>query len=198
MNYLAHVYFSYEDENLLIGNILTDILSLKELRLLDNKYDEGITLHRIIDTNTDNHPVHKKNLSLLYAWQGKYSPVAMDIYYDYLLAKNWSHLTGISQRNMCDEAYKIMLKHQMFIPERAALMFGRMVDDDFLFSCNTYQRLEKTFERLLKRVKFPSNLERAVDDLKRLETDFESDFSDFFSDMQKVTQPGILPDSQET
>lgn len=198
MNYLAHVYFSYQNENLLIGNILTDILSLKELRLLDNKYNKGITLHRIIDTHTDSHPVHKKNLSLLYAWQGKYSPVAMDIYYDYLLAKNWVKLTGISQRKMCDETYKIMLKHQMYIPERAALMFGRMVDDDFLFSCNTYQRLEKTFERLLKRVKFPSNLDRAVDDLKRLETDFESDFSDFFSDMQKVTQPGILPDSQET
>ncbi|MBK8620327.1 MAG: DUF479 domain-containing protein [Saprospiraceae bacterium] len=186
MNYLAHVYFSYENEDLLIGNILTDILSIKELRLLDKKYEEGIRLHRIIDTETDSHPVHKKNLSLLYDCQGKYSPVVMDIFYDYLLAKNWVQLTGISQRKICDQTYKMMLNHQGFIPERAAMMFGRMVEDDFLFSCNNYQRLEKTFERLLKRVKFPSKLDRAVDDLKRLETAFEADFSDFFKDMENV------------
>lgn len=189
MNYLAHVYFSFHDENLLVGNVVADLLQYKEVKQLDARYQNGILLHRHIDHVTDNHPIHRENLKILYPSQGKYAPVVMDIFYDYFLGKHWSAFgTGI-QRKVCDEAYEILIRHEKNIPVSAGNLIRRMVDDDFLYSCHTFERMEQTFARLFKRVKFKSNILKATDDLQVFENDIELLFLQFFPDAATRIRP---------
>lgn len=185
MNYLAHVFLSCQNEYVLVGNILGDILKNKELLQLDDVYSKGIKIHRMIDHFTDHHPIHLENLKLLYPSQRKYAPVVMDIYYDYFLGKNWALYHHKTQRQFCDETYKVMMKHKDRIPQKAANIFRRMVADDFLYSCQTSTRLEKTFVRLMSRLKFPSNMENAVEDLRVLENQMEPFFKQFFPEVIK-------------
>ncbi len=61
MNYLAHMYLSCYDEDLIVGNILVDMMQIKRLRELPDQYDRGFELHRKIDSYTDNHPLVKES-----------------------------------------------------------------------------------------------------------------------------------------
>jgi len=56
MNYLAHCYLSGKNEDLLLGNFMTDFLQKKEERNYKDIVLLGIQLHRAIDTFTDQHP----------------------------------------------------------------------------------------------------------------------------------------------
>ena len=47
MNYLAHMYLSCSDEDLIIGNMLVDMMSIKRLRELPVRYHKGFELHGI-------------------------------------------------------------------------------------------------------------------------------------------------------
>ena len=67
-----------------------------------------------------------------------------------------------------------------------------MVDDDFLYSCQTYERLERTFQRVLRRVTFPSNMHNAVVDLLQFENKIEPYFHTFFSELNREIQSGCL------
>ncbi|MFZ1702749.1 MAG: acyl carrier protein phosphodiesterase [Saprospiraceae bacterium] len=183
MNYLAHSFLSCQNEYILVGNILGDLLKNRELLQLSENYKKGIKIHRKIDFFTDHHSIHLENLKHLYPSQGKYAPVVIDIYYDYFLGKHWEKFSDISQRIFCDKTYEVLLKHADSVPSKASNIFRRMVEDDFLYSCQTIERLEKTFIMLMKRLSFPSNMENAVQDLIVLESKMEPHFIHFFPEV---------------
>ena len=90
MNYLAHLFLSGKDEALIIGNLITDMISKADERTLSEEILRGVKLHRKIDDLTDSHPVFIDHKRSLYPHFRKYSPVVLDIVYDYLLESNWS------------------------------------------------------------------------------------------------------------
>ena len=49
MNYLAHAYLSFNDPDILIGNMISDHVKGKKKFDLPEKIQRGITLHRNID-----------------------------------------------------------------------------------------------------------------------------------------------------
>lgn len=188
MNYLAHSFFSYPHGEILVGNILADLLNGKEIKLLDERYQNGVKLHRVIDSVTDNHALHRQALYILYPSQGKYSPVVMDIYYDYFLSLFWSQFSDQHLDDFCIWVYTELERNFDYIPEGKNEMLKRMIADDFLKSCATKERLKTTFLRLLKRVRFPSNLENAVSDLIANEKKLEAHFLAFFPEALKMIQ----------
>ncbi|MEM6697160.1 MAG: hypothetical protein AAF599_02100 [Bacteroidota bacterium] len=84
MNYLAHLFLSCEDEELLIGNFIADFVKNRYREELSPRVLEGIQLHRVIDSFTDRHPVVVQTTRLLHPKHHKYSPVLMDVFFDYL------------------------------------------------------------------------------------------------------------------
>ncbi|WP_438810958.1 ACP phosphodiesterase, partial [Serratia marcescens] len=53
MNYLAHAYFSFEDPDILLGNMISDYIKGKKQYTYPLKVQAGIRLHRQIDSFTD-------------------------------------------------------------------------------------------------------------------------------------------------
>ena len=90
MNYLAHFFLSNNDENLIIGNYIADDVKGKAYLKYSSEIQKGILLHRKIDDFTDNHNVVDNSKSLIRHHQNKFTPVVMDVFYDYFLANNWS------------------------------------------------------------------------------------------------------------
>ena len=89
MNHLAHFVLSGDDDDLAIGNFLADFITNRQLPDFTEGVQRGIHLHRAIDAFTDAHPVVKQSTKRLHPFHHKYSPVIVDVYYDFLLAKNW-------------------------------------------------------------------------------------------------------------
>lgn len=64
MNYLAHSYLTFTDGQI-VGQFLEDFIRNKDRFSFPKDIQDGITLHRAIDTFTDSHPaIHeaKKHL----------------------------------------------------------------------------------------------------------------------------------------
>ena len=89
MNYLAHFHLSNNNESLIIGNYIADDVKGKAYLNYSSEIQQGILLHRKIDDFTDNHPVVENSKHLIRHNQNKFTPVVMDVFYDYFLANNW-------------------------------------------------------------------------------------------------------------
>lgn len=89
MNYLGHLYLSGNDTDLMQANLYGDFIKGSHLSHLPELIQRGIHLHRSIDHFIDNHPVIHELLPVLRAELPKVAGIAIDIYFDHLLAKNW-------------------------------------------------------------------------------------------------------------
>ena len=56
MNYLAHLYLSGKNEDILIGNFIADSVKGSKYKNYPTEIQRGVVLHRQIDTHTDAHP----------------------------------------------------------------------------------------------------------------------------------------------
>ena len=95
MNFLAHLYLSQNDTNIMIGNFIADHIRGNHYEEFSKEIQQGIFLHREIDTFTDAHEIVRKSKRRLHERYRHYAGVIIDIFYDYFLAKNWSDYSAI-------------------------------------------------------------------------------------------------------
>ena len=86
MNYLAHAYLSFEDPEVLAGNMISDFVKGKKKYDYPPRILDGIDLHRDIDTFTDSSSITKEAAKFFKPAYGPYSLSFMDVVYDHFLA----------------------------------------------------------------------------------------------------------------
>ena len=117
MNFLAHIFLSEKKPHLVVGNFLADFIKNKEVAALPRPIQEGIRMHRKIDSYTDTHPkVHQSVLRLRPAHR-KFAPVVSDICYDYVLVKNWYLYSNEDINFFTKEMYAILEDHVYLMPD---------------------------------------------------------------------------------
>ena len=89
MNYLGHLYFSDNHHPLMLANLFGDFVKGKDYSYLPDIVQKGVYLHREIDDFVDHHPLVTTTRIKLYKELPKVAGIAMDLYFDHLLAKNW-------------------------------------------------------------------------------------------------------------
>lgn len=183
MNYLAHSYLSCGDEDLMLGNLITDMITKKDEDAYEESIQKGIDLHRMIDTFTDSHPIVSNSLQLIYPTQGKYAPVVLDILWDYFLSRNWSHFSGEEINPFSQNIYSLLEKNYGRLQPKIVKRFERMIQVDWLQSCMTRERLRSTFTHLHKRTKFKSNFGKVDEILDAHEEQLNDSFMRLFPEM---------------
>ncbi len=93
MNYLAHLYLSGSNEDVLVGNYIADGIKGEDKSNYKPGVIKGVQLHKKIDDFTDTHPIFKTSAKRLTENYGHYAWVIVDIYYDHFLANNWNKYT---------------------------------------------------------------------------------------------------------
>jgi len=185
MNFLAHVYLSGNDDEIKIGNFIGDFVKGKDADNYPGKIKLGIYLHRHIDDFTDNHAIVLKSKKRLYPIFHHYAPVIIDVFFDHLLAKNWSRFSDINLLSFTESFYKITESFQQVIPKNASNMLIYMKKDNWLFNYQYLEGIDKAFKGMARRTKFESNMENAVRELNKNYPLFENEFLDFFPDIIK-------------
>lgn len=182
MNFLAHLFLSKHDEELLIGNFIADFVRKAD----DVNYAEGIQrglkLHREIDTFTDNHAIVRESTRLLHERHHKYAPVLLDVYYDYLLANNWEVFSEQSLSAFTQKSYKILKSNINIMPPVLQHRLPLMIADDWLVRYGTFEGLEFTFNRMKRRASQPSHFDNAVETLQMNLGPLDENFRQFFPD----------------
>lgn len=91
MNYLGHLYFSNNDQELMLHNLYGDFVKGKDLSTYSEAAQKGVKLHRTIDNFIDTNPTIVELGHILQADLPKVYPIAIDLFFDHYLAKNWQH-----------------------------------------------------------------------------------------------------------
>ena len=158
----------------------------KEVATYPITIQQGILLHRKIDSFTDNHPIVRQGTRRLHPYHHKYSPVVIDVFFDNLLAHNWSTYTEESLPDFSARMYQILRERQHDLPLKMQKYVPNMIANDWLQKYGTMAGLQYTFERMDKRTKFQSNFKNAVSHLQADFDFFNGVFNQFFPDVQQM------------
>lgn len=184
MNFLAHAYLSFGQEEILIGNFIGDFVKGKNLLTYPADIQNGILLHREIDRYTDLHPLVKEGQSYLRPYFGHYASVITDIYFDYFLGLHWEKYSLISLETFAQQTYQLLLSRKEILPEKFVEMFFWMQSQNWLLNYRTQVGIQQTFRGLSRRARFDSKMEEAPVFLVEKENEFREIFFAFFKDLE--------------
>jgi acyl carrier protein phosphodiesterase len=154
MNYLAHAYLSFNDEEILVGNLISDFVKGKKKFDYTEGIQKGITLHRAIDTFTDSHEATKMAKEIFRPCYRLYSGAFVDVVYDHFLATDVSEFNEQSLKEFSDNVYKMVGGHVSELPERFARMFPYMKSQNWLFNYRTTWGTESSFGGVVGRARY--------------------------------------------
>lgn len=188
MNFLAHAYLSFGQEEILVGNLVADFVKGKELDTFSKSIQIGILLHREIDSFTDSHPLVKAGQSYLRPKFRHYSSVITDIFFDYFLAKNWNKYSGTPLEEFASHTYSIVEKHLPELPLRFGEMFYWMKAQNWLLNYRELEGIQRTLNGMTRRAKFDSKMNESTASLLEKEAEFEVIFFAFFRDLETFAE----------
>jgi len=188
VNYLAHIYLSGAEAEVRFGNFIGDDVKGKKFEDYPIKIKKGILLHRRIDSYTDSHAKTLEVLKLLYPRLGKLAGVALDIYSDHFLAKNWTVYSQEDLMTFSVTFFEEMEKFRHLLPSSLERLFFFMKRDNWLFHYQFQDRLSRTFEGMVKRYPFANSLKAAAETLEIHYDELEEYFTSFFPELQSESR----------
>ena len=182
MNFLGHLYFSNNDPELQYANLLGDYIKGSNLEQFPDVLQIGIKLHREIDHYIDHHPVVLALLHELYLKLPKISGIAVDLYFDHLLAKNWSDYHSTPLERFIREFEEFDPEFRGFFPPDFAFVLAKMKEGQWLKNYQYFSGLEAACSGLSRRISFENNLFEAPRVLREIEKNVEDSFRKFMDD----------------
>ena len=192
MNFLAHVYLSGSNQEIMLGNFIGDFVKGRDLSgTFGSAIANGIQLHRAIDEFTDHHPVVKQSKNRLRPTYRHYSGVIVDIFYDHFLAANWRKYSGEPLEQYANRVYQIVLGHSYIVPERVNQLLPHMMRGNWLVNYAHLDSIQRVLSGMARRATFESKMELATDDLRIHYPAFKSEFDAFFPELKKYCDQWI-------
>src|SRR5215469_12207503 len=190
MNYLAHAYLSFDDDEILVGNLISDFVKGKNKFNYPERIQKGITLHRAIDTFTDEHEATKLAKDVFRPRYRLYSGAFVDVVYDHFLATDTNEFTEESLEIFSEDVYRNIDKRQQDLPERFARMFPYMKLQNWLFNYRTLAGTELSFGGVVRRARYLDESKTAAilfeENYKALQACYRSFFPDLKSFARKM------------
>ena len=183
MNFLAHIYLSGNSKEILIGNFIGDYVKGKEYNKYPAGIQQGIMLHRHIDSFTDQHSVTRTSRKYVSERYGKYSGIVVDIFYDHFLSSSWDQYSDMSLTAFVRDRYKLLDSGFSFFPQGVKNWFPYFIKSNWLETYTSFTGLAMVFKRMSYRTTLPDHSDYAVIQLKQHYDELRSGFFVFFDEI---------------
>lgn len=186
MNFLAHVFLSGDQPEIMVGNFIGDFVKGRNLKeRFTPSVARGIELHRVIDEFTDSHPVVAQSKSRLRPKYRHYAPVIVDVFYDHYLAQNWNLYHPDPLSVFAAKTYQTLEDHSAMLPQDVVHMLPYMVSGNWLLNYSRVEGIQRTLTGMSRRTRFDSKMDESVDDLIKFHEAFGAEFALFFPDLER-------------
>nr|WP_321412802.1 acyl carrier protein phosphodiesterase [uncultured Allomuricauda sp.] len=192
MNFLAHIYLSFDDKEITLGNFFADHIRGNKYKHLPDKIQKGILLHREIDTFTDSHPTVRQSSKRLHKNYSHYSRVIVDIYYDHFLAKNWTDYSDVPLDEYVENFYDLLEDNYNILPMATKRMMPYMMADNWLLNYANLAGIDSVLKGMDRRTKNKSRMKFAILDLEEHYTEFENEFTSFFEELMTFSNQKFI------
>jgi acyl carrier protein phosphodiesterase len=184
VNFLAHLYLADPTPASMIGNLLPDMTPGPLAPDLSPDVLAGARNHQRVDAFTDTHPVFARSRSLFRDKHGRLSAILTDLFYDHILARDWTRYHDQPLHDFIDHAHAALAKQYDLMPEPMRPIIGRLIDQGWLRCYATPDGmaviLKMMSHRFSQRLRRPIDLAKAVDDLPEFDSALTDDFAEFF------------------
>jgi len=197
LNFLAHIYLSNQNTNIMIGNFIADGIPGNKFEHYSKEIKQGILLHREIDTFTDAHEIVRKSKRRLHARYKHYKGVVIDIFYDHYLARNWHHFSEIPLDIYVQSVYTLLQDNYDILPEKTQHLLPYMIEYDWLYNYQHTEGIREVLNGMNRRTKGVSQMDLAIEDLQDLDAEFEQDFMFFFEELRIFSSQKLKQISQK-
>ena len=188
MNFLAHLYLSKNNNEIMIGNFIADHIKGNKFSHFSEVIQKGILLHWAIDSYTDSHMIVRKSKRRLHERYGHYDGVIIDIFYDHFLAVNWRDYSKIPLDIFVSSVYKLLEKNIEILPEKTQNLLPNMIKYNWLYNYQFAKGIRDVLDGMNKRTKGKSKMHLATEDLLLHYNSLNDDFTEFFKDLQNFSE----------
>jgi acyl carrier protein phosphodiesterase len=192
MNHIAHFLLAPHTSDGAVGTLLADFHRGPIAATLPESIAAAVALHRAVDSHTDRHPVTRAAKALFATGPRRYAGVALDLYFDHCLAREWPARAAVDFAPFVAATYE-RLRQGMdaaYVPERMRRMTRAMLADDWLGSYRDFAGIEQALGRLNHAIRH--RFGRDVDllplaaELRRLQWELDAAFVELFPDLQRM------------
>jgi len=193
MNYLAHIFLSGTEDEVMIGNFIGDYVKGKDYNKYPDAIKKGILLHRRIDTFTDKHKIVSQSKSYFARRYHKYSGIIIDILYDHFFANNWDSFAAQPLNEFKENVFDCLKKYYSILPERVQFFVPSFIKNDWIGVYKSQEGIITVLNRMSMRTTLPDYSEFAREILRKYYVQLESEFLTFFPEIIKyvVNKKGI-------
>ena len=153
MNFLAHSYLSFSEEQL-VGNMIADFVKNRDVARLPESIQKGIKLHRAIDTFTDAHPLIHEAKAPFRPLVRLYSGAFVDVAFDYFLANDTAENSQCEWQEHSQRVYAVLRRYEEFLPEVFKKVLDKMQQDDWLYNYRNEWGIEYSFRNVVNKAQF--------------------------------------------
>ena len=183
MNYLAHAFLSFDQEDILVGNMLGDFVKGKHYLNWPKPIQQGILLHRFIDHTTDAHPLVHEAMDLFRPSFKLSNGIFVDIFFDHFLANDPQYFTHEKLATFTQATYHSLMKHEGLFDEKMHTFFSYMKEYDWLYHYSKMEGIEKSIRGICKRYPKLGDAEMALQLFEKNYLKLQQLFTDFFVDL---------------
>lgn len=185
MNYLAHLLLAADDDDARLGALLGDfVFGISGPDAWAPEIRREILLHRQLDRLTDAHPSVVAARSLFPDGHRRYAGIALDVYYDHLLARDWPQWSALALDAFTGRFYAHLLANHARLPARLQAIAPHMARTDWLGSYRERASVDSSVRRIATRLSRNGHrLVECLDDLRAHEAAIEAGFAPLLRDL---------------
>jgi acyl carrier protein phosphodiesterase len=194
VNFLAHLYLSGVDPEILVGNFMGDFVKGRVGDAYPPRLKDGIVLHRRIDTFAQHHPLFHQSRQRLATRYGLYRGVLVDLFYDHFLALEWEQWSDEPLAVWLAQARLVVEGHRSYLPERLQGLVA-VLFEELLPSYREVTGVGRALERMSRRVRRPNPLAGGEEELVLHYTGLGDDFRQFLPEAREFVTAYLTGDA---
>lgn len=180
MNFLAHAYLSFNHPEILVGNMISDFVKGKKKFDYSQGVQQGIFLHRQIDTFTDSHKATKEAAKFLKPAVGLYAGAFVDVAYDHFLANDLDEFTDQSLQQHAIKTYGILTDYYHVLPAPFQSLLPYMQSQNWLYNYKSVEGTKRSFDGVVRRATYLNSSTEVFDLFKKHYTSLQMCYNSFF------------------
>lgn len=182
MNFLAHAVLADQEPALIVGGVIGDWIKGPLPAGLPPDLARGVALHRAIDSHAENHPAFQRSRQRISPARRRYAGVFIDIFYDHILARDWSGPPKLAE--CCAGIYAHIAARAADLPAHVSPAMALMAKEDWLASYAEIDGMRDVLHRMSQRARQPNPLADGMDEFTANPQPFAEDFADWYGDAQ--------------
>ena len=188
MNFLAHAFLSFNNRDILTGNMISDFVKGKRKFDYPISIQNGIYLHRQIDNFTDGHVATARAKEFFRPYYRLYSGAFIDIVYDHFLALDQEQFIGNNAlQNFTQTTYSLLEKNVLYFPDRFQKIFPYMRSQNWLYEYRLKEGVKKSFAGLAYRALYLNESEVAFEVFNAYYDELKNCYESFFPELKSYT-----------